>query len=89
MPFLILQVNFHTSDDFCEWRLLNLLVYKHNKEKCKQIGGLDRIPVSACGRVVVARSRSVVLPGFSGFLHRKRVSFITGYIGKVTFDRTQ
>ena len=29
----------------------------------------DRIPVSACGRVVVARPRSVVFPGFSGFLH--------------------
>ena len=24
MPFLILQVNFHTSNDFCDWRLLNL-----------------------------------------------------------------
>ena len=23
MPFLILQVNFHTSNDFCDWRLLN------------------------------------------------------------------
>ena len=22
MPFLILQVNFHTSNDFCYWRLL-------------------------------------------------------------------
>ena len=22
MPFLILQVNFHTSNDFCDWRLL-------------------------------------------------------------------
>ena len=29
----------------------------------------DRIPVSACGRVVVARPRSVVFPRFSGFLH--------------------
>ena len=29
----------------------------------------DRIPLSACGRVVVARPRSVVFPGFSGFLH--------------------
>ena len=24
MPFLILQVNFHTSNDFCDWRLLNI-----------------------------------------------------------------
>ena len=23
MPFVILQVNFHTSYDFCDWRLLN------------------------------------------------------------------
>ena len=23
MPFSILQVNFHTSNDFCDWRLLN------------------------------------------------------------------
>ena len=22
MPFLILQVNFHTSNDFCDWRLV-------------------------------------------------------------------
>ena len=22
IPFLILQVNFHTSNDFCDWRLL-------------------------------------------------------------------
>ena len=29
----------------------------------------DRIPVSACCRVVVARPRSVVFPWFSGFLH--------------------
>ena len=25
MPFLILQVNFHTSNDFCDWHLLKLL----------------------------------------------------------------
>ena len=30
MPFLILQVNFHTSNDFCDWRLLKDL------ENCKQ-----------------------------------------------------
>ena len=30
----------------------------------------DRIPMSACGRVVVARPRSVVFTGFSGFLHQ-------------------
>ena len=23
-PFLILQVNFHTNNDFCDWRLLNI-----------------------------------------------------------------
>ena len=26
MPFLILQVNFHTSNDFCDWRLLKKLL---------------------------------------------------------------
>ena len=25
MPFLMLQINFHTSNDFCDWRLLNSL----------------------------------------------------------------
>ena len=28
-------------------------------------------PVSACGKAVVARPRSVVFPGFSSFLHHK------------------
>ena len=27
MPFLILQVNFHTSNDFYDWRLLNFHVF--------------------------------------------------------------
>ena len=27
MPFLILQVNFHTSNDFCDWRLLKRSTY--------------------------------------------------------------
>ena len=27
MPFFILQVNFHTSNDFCDWRLLNFHVF--------------------------------------------------------------
>ena len=27
MPFLILQVNFHTSNDFCDWRLLKTSKY--------------------------------------------------------------
>ena len=29
----------------------------------------DRIPMSVCDRVVVARPRSLVFPGFPGFLH--------------------
>ena len=29
MPFLILQVNFHTSNDFCDWRPLNANKIEH------------------------------------------------------------
>ena len=31
MPFLILHVNFHTSNDFCDWRLL-----KQSQQNCQE-----------------------------------------------------
>ena len=35
MPFLILQVNFHTSNYFCDWRLLNKTKNENNdKQSC-------------------------------------------------------
>ena len=37
MPFLILQVNFHTSNDFCDWRLLKVRFI------CKVIHVKDKI----------------------------------------------
>ena len=35
MPFLILQVNFHTSNDFCDWRLLNHLMMANLQRKAR------------------------------------------------------